>query len=338
LLLNHLERLRQIHQFDFRQDRASPWPADCRDLPMEGLAVRIDDTTQRYGNRGAADKKPLHFEKIVFSGGGNRCFWQAGFWSVAATALNLEPSAVAAVSAGSAIACALFAGNFDQGFAGFKHAVAENGRNLYLRNLLHAQPVFPHGTMYRDAILGSIDEAALVRLHQGPEISILISYLPPWASARMGFLLGMVAFATKGWGKESVHASMGRHVGFRPLYVSVRECQTPCALADLIIASSCVPPLTPQARRNGVALFDGGLVSNVPVDGVAQEAGETLVLLTQRFTELPSIPGHTYVQPSQPITVGAWDYTDEAAVQCAFDLGRRDGEAFAVRAVAECRA
>lgn len=270
----------------------------------------------------------MHFDNVVFAGGGNRCFWQAGFWSVAAAALDLEPSGVAAVSAGSAIACALFAGTFDQGFAGYKQALAGNDRNLYWRNLLREQPVFPHGKMYREAILGSIDERALLRLHQGPDISVLISCPPRWASPRMAILLGMVAAGLDAWEGNAVHSSMGRRIGFKPLYISVRECATPAALADLIIASSCVPPLTPQARRNGVALFDGGLVSNVPIEGVAQGGGKTLVLLTRQFAKFPSIPGRTYVQPSQTIPVGAWDYTDDAAVQSTFDLGRRDGEKF----------
>jgi predicted acylesterase/phospholipase RssA len=270
----------------------------------------------------------LHFENVVFSGGGNRCFWQAGFWSVAAAALKLRPSGVAAVSAGSAVACALFSGTFDRGFVGYKQAVAANARNIYLRNLLREKPVFPHGHMYREAILGSIDASALSRLHRGPEIRVLISCPPQWASQRMAMLLGALAFGLDAWDGDAVHSSAGRRVGFKPLYVSVRECATPEALADLIIASSCVPPLTPQARRNGRALFDGGLVSNVPTDGVGKRKGETLVLLTRTFTKLPSIVGHTYVQPSQPIPVGAWDYTNDAAVQSTFDLGRRDGEMF----------
>lgn len=297
-------------------------------VPTERSTVSINAVSRNQGSRVSTAGKPLHFENVVFSGGGNRCFWQAGFWSVAAATLKLEPTGVAAVSAGSAIACALFAGTFDACFAGYKQAVAENERNLYLRNLLGSQPICPHGHMYRDAILGSIDEQALSRLHQGPEISVLISCPPPWACASVALLLGMVAFGIKACDRDAVHSSMGQRIGFRPLYVSVFECATPAALADLIIASSCVPPLTPQARRNGIALFDGSLVSNVPIDGFAQKKGETLVLLTRQFTKLPSVPGRTYVQPSQPIPVGAWDYTDGAAVQCAFDLGRRDGETF----------
>ncbi|MFZ4536024.1 patatin-like phospholipase family protein [Propionivibrio sp.] len=270
----------------------------------------------------------VHYENVVFAGGGNRCFWQAGFWSVAAAALRLRPSRVNAVSAGSAIACALFAGTFDKGFRRYKKSLAANGSNFNLRNLLREQPVFPHGNMYREAILGSINEPALARLHQGPEINVLISCPPSWASPGMALLLGMIATGIDAVGDEFVHSSIGCRIGFKPLFISVRECFTPDSLADLIIASSCTPPLTPQARRNGIALLDGGLVSNVPMDDEAEQHGQTLVLLTRQFTTLPSIPGRTYVQPSQPIPVAAWDYTNDAAVQSTYDLGRRDGESF----------
>jgi predicted acylesterase/phospholipase RssA len=276
----------------------------------------------------SAMNNALQFENVVFAGGGNRCFWQAGFWSVAAATLSWAPVRVAAVSAGSAIACALFSGRFDAGFAGYKQAIADNSRNLYLRNILRAQPVFPHASMYRDAILGSIDAGGLSRLHAGPEIMILLAYPPRWASPLMSVLLGAVAVGLNVWGQRDVHFSMGCRMGFKSLHVSVRECKTPGALADLILASSCVPPLTPQARRGGVALLDGGLVSNVPVEGLAQNPGDTLVLLTRPYAALPRIPGRLYVQPSQPVPVGAWDYTNESALQAAFDLGRSDGEQF----------
>ncbi|MDD2881318.1 MAG: patatin-like phospholipase family protein [Rhodoferax sp.] len=274
----------------------------------------------------------MHFDNIVFAGGGNRCFWQAGFWSVAANELDLKPSGVVSVSAGSAMACALFAGTFDHGFAGFKQAIADNQRNLYLANLLHKQPVFPHGKLYRNAILGSIDGQALTRLHHGPEIFVLIACPPQWATGRLAFLLGMVAVGLDACNTKAVHACGGRRVGFKPLYLSVRECATPNELADLIIASSCVPPLTPQAKHNGRAIFDGGLVSNVPTDGVPQKNGQTLVLLTRQFPNLPRVEGRTYVQPSQPIPAGAWDYTNDAALQATFDLGRRDGDRFCTSA------
>ena len=268
------------------------------------------------------------YEGIVFSGGGNRCFWQAGFWSVASETLNLKPSRVVAVSAGAAMACALFSGTFEQGFAGYKRAVAENESNFNLRNVLHKRPLFPHGKMYREAILDCINESALLRLHQGPDIRLLVSYPPYWASPRVALLLGMIATGVDSWRKNCMDDSLGQRIGFRPAFIPVRECATPDTLADLILASSCTPPLTPQVRRNGIALLDGGLISNVPTDGLAVARGESLVLLTRQCSKLPAIPGRTYVQPSEPIPVAAWDYTDDAAVQSTYDLGRRDGEKF----------
>ncbi|MCX7240991.1 MAG: patatin-like phospholipase family protein [Burkholderiales bacterium] len=270
----------------------------------------------------------LKFDNIVFAGGGNRCFWQAGFWYAVAPVLKLQPRSVAAVSAGAAMACAIFGGTFEHGFSGYKQAVARNARNLYVRNLLKSQPVFPHGAMYRAAILDSIDTLALSRLHQGPEITILAARPPRWASERMAILLGAISASVDAMNRNSVQAAAGRHLGFKPLCVSVRECTSPQELADLILASSCVPPFTPQIRRAGAALLDGGLVSSVPTEFPRATDASTLVLLTRRFSKLPSVPGHTYVQPSAPTPVGTWDYTNHTALQATFDLGQRDGAAF----------
>lgn len=195
---------------------------------------------------------------------------------MAAPALDLKPSGVVSVSAGSAIACALFAGTFGHGFAGFKQAIAENARNLYPLNLLHKRPVLPHGDLYRNAILACIDALALTRLHHGPEIFVLIACPPRWAFGRMALLLGAVAAGLDACHSQTVHSAMGRCVGFNPLNLSVRECSTPADLADLIIASSCVPPLTPQARRNGMAILDGSLVSNVPIEAVPKKMDKHL--------------------------------------------------------------
>jgi predicted acylesterase/phospholipase RssA len=268
------------------------------------------------------------FENLVFSGGGNRCFWQAGFWSVAAHALHPAPLRVSAVSAGAAVSCALFSDTFDHGFHHYKQALASNRRNLYLQNLLHKRPLFPHGHMYREAILQGINSHALSRLHQGPDIRVLMACPPRWATRRIAIVLGVAALGMDALQSDGVHPTGGQRAGFRPLFMSVRQCDSPDALADLIIASSCVPPLTPQSHKDGRVLFDGGLVSNVPIDGIEPGSGETLVLSTRRFRKLPTVPGRTYVQPSEPIPVAAWDYTNARAVQQAFDLGRRDGESF----------
>ena len=41
----------------------------------------------------------MGFDAVVFAGGGCRCFWQAGFWSVVAPALELRPRSITGASA-----------------------------------------------------------------------------------------------------------------------------------------------------------------------------------------------------------------------------------------------
>jgi len=49
----------------------------------------------------------MHFENLVFCGGGKRGFWQAGFWSALAPILYRQPSGVVAVSAGACLCSTL---------------------------------------------------------------------------------------------------------------------------------------------------------------------------------------------------------------------------------------
>src|SRR5262245_16480228 len=133
-----------------------------------------------FGPGLAARARASPFANVVFAGGGNRCFWQAGFWTEAASRLELAPDRVAAVSAGAAIACVLFAGRAREGLEYFKAATATNRRNFYPAKLLRGRRVFPHAAMYRQALVVVIDAAAFARLRRGSEMRILITRAPPW--------------------------------------------------------------------------------------------------------------------------------------------------------------
>ena len=79
-------------------------------------------------------------------------------------------------------------------------------------------------------------------------------------------------------------------------------------------------------------MLDGGVIDNAPADLIPSD-GPTLVLLSfpHGETNRRRIPGRTYVQPSGPIPISQWDYTNPTLVQTTFDIGRRDGEAFLAR-------
>lgn len=290
--------------------------------------------TERLPDLPASD--PRRFAAAVFAGGGNRCFWQAGFCSEAAPAIGLEAvRRVAATSAGAAIACVLLAGRLRAGLAHFRAAVAANPRNLYPGNVFLGRPVFPHAALYRRALLALIDPDALARLHAGPEVLVPVTRAPPWLGVRMAFAVAGLADALEHLARPSVHPRLARRLGFAAEYLSVRRCASPEALADLVLASSCTPPFTPALALGGRPALDGGIADNVPAAAVHADDGPTLVLLTRRYARLPRHPGRVYVQPSAPVAVSAWDYTDPAGIQAAFDLGRRDGDAFARAATKE---
>ncbi|MCX6550075.1 MAG: patatin-like phospholipase family protein [Acidobacteria bacterium] len=268
------------------------------------------------------------FDSVVFAGGGSRCFWHAGFWREVQGPLALAPKQIASVSAAGSIACALNAGIGEDALRLFQAATRANPRNFYPRNVFGKNPVFPHERMYRRAVLELFDPAALARVHAGPEIRLLLGHVPRWLGPRTGALAAAAAYNFDKRVRRVVHPTLPLALGFRPEVVSVRECATPEELADLILASSCSPPMTSLRTWKGRYVLDGGVVDNVPVCALDDAPGETLVMLTRRYPKLPDIPGRTYVQPSMTIAVSAWDYTSPEKLQSAYDLGRRDGEAF----------
>jgi len=274
---------------------------------------------------------PRAIEAVVFAGGGCRCFWQAGFWEQAAPVLGWRPRVAGAVSAGAAMACMLFADAVADVVAYFKTRCAANPRNAYPLNLLKRQPIFPQPVIYRDTILANLDHGRLARLHAGPDIRVLVALVPQWLGPRSGFLLGLLAYQAETFIQPGPHASLGRQAGFVPEVASVHDCATPEAVADLILHSSCTPPITPVYRRGTRPVLDGGLIDSAPLETIPEPSGTTLVLLTKQYAPelIPRVPGRLYVQPSQPIPISKWDYTSAARVQATYDLGRRDGERFA---------
>ncbi len=269
------------------------------------------------------------FDAVVFAGGGCRCFWQAGFWSVARPVIGIEPRVMAGVSAGAAFACAALAGVGERVLVDFKRRSAANARNVYPRNVLGPDPVFPHERMYRGIVVDNIDSAGFERLRAGPELRVLIARPPRWLGARSGLAVGIVA-ALLNDRERRVHPRWGNQFGFEPEVVSVQSCRSADELVDLILHSSCTPPVVPLYRRGRRIVLDGGLLDNAPASLVGR-ASSTLVLLTRHYGahKTPSVPGRTYVQPSQPVPIAKWDYTSPQLVQETYDLGRRDGEVFA---------
>jgi predicted acylesterase/phospholipase RssA len=271
------------------------------------------------------------FDAIVFAGGGNRCYWQGGFYEAMADRLG-TPSLTVGVSAGA------FAGIYS--LLGIGPQVRERVlatcgphlRNFDLAGWRAGGRLCPVGPLYGALLDAVIDERALARLRELTDLRIAISRLPRGLPATVGAAVGIGAYQLEKRLLHPVHPRFGRKLGFRAEFIRVRELKSPSELCRLLVASSGVPPFMPIVEIGGRPAFDGGLVDNVPVEPIGPieaAGGRSLVLLTRRYDHLPTVPGRTYIQPSRRIRVKQFDVTDPDGIRDAYELGLADGRTFA---------
>lgn len=272
------------------------------------------------------------FDAFSFPGGGNRCYWQGGFWEAAAPALNFKPRLVVAVSGGAFAAANALLGNGPR----VRSIVIDNARpdvrDIDWGAIWRGGDMFPVAPLYRDLLREILDDAAFAAIKAATDLRIMLSRPPRGWPAALAAMVGLASYQIEKKLFKPVHPRFGRRLGFVPIYVAVRSLPDARAWADVTYASACVPPMIPLQRIDGAPALDGGMVDNVPVEplvGIERDGGRTLVLLTRRYPKLPDVKNRLYVQPSETIGVGQFTVTKPEGVRAAFELGLRDGERFA---------
>jgi hypothetical protein len=274
------------------------------------------------------------FDAISFAGGGNRCYWQGGFFEALSERFDLKPELAVGASAGGFAGIYSLLGLGARVRASVLSTCGPHRRNFDLASWRRGGALCPVGPLYRALIEDVLDAAALKALKARVDFRLAVTRLPPRLPPLLGAALGIGAYQLEKHLFAPVHPRFGAKLGFRPEFIAVRDMAGPAALADALMASSCVPPFMPVLQIDGAAAFDGGLVDNVPVAPlVAVEAagGRSLVLLTRVYRRLPEIPGRTYVQPSRRIGVKQFDLTNPDGIRAAYELGLADGAVFARR-------
>lgn len=271
------------------------------------------------------------FDGVVFSGGGCRCFWQAGFYEVVRDTLDFHPKAVAAASAGAALGTVSVTGLAGRALSNFKDKAASNSRNFYPKRVFSSKKAFPHESLFRSAIAETLDQGALEKIRSGPPFWVSLTRLPDNVRFPKAMLFaGLSSYLLEGKLRTRIHREWPARLGFQVQWARADHCQTTDELADLLLQTSCTPPFTSALVRDGDPVFDGGLIDNVPVAALS-DCSNILVFLTRPNSVPPPRKGCVYAAPSQPIPVEKWDYTNPGGLQSAFDLGRQDGEAFVKR-------
>ena len=218
----------------------------------------------------------------------------------------------------------------------YAQALAQVRTNAHWANLFSSEPVFPHHQIYREA-LKNILGGGFDLIKKGPEIEIGLAKTPVWLGPRLSVAVGLTVYNLEKYFKKSLHPTLGKTIGFTREFIKAQDCSTEDELIDLILQSSCTPPFTPVMYRDGQAVLDGGLVDNVPIDGLSpapngSPLSEVLVLLTRRYPQpdylVRELPGLrlTYVQPSQPVPISSWDYAHHELMPITYQQGRDDAE------------
>ena len=271
-------------------------------------------------------------DAVVFAGGGNRCYWQGGFYETVALALGWSPQLLVGCSAGAFVACYVAAGLGPKVRSLAIPACKDWQSDIDWRGLLPGRRrLFRVGDVYRDLVMQSFAGDGFNRITSGPRILVALARPPAGKSVALMAARGIAAYEREKKRDNPVHPQSGRRLGFTPEFIDAASLPDLDALADVLMASATVPPFLPVREIAGRPALDGGLYDNVPVgpvEAIEQADGTSVVLLSRRYPVLPQVAGRTYIQPSQVIGVNQFTITDGNGMEEAWRLGVADGEAF----------
>jgi predicted acylesterase/phospholipase RssA len=276
----------------------------------------------------------LEFSNAIFAGGGSRCLWQVGFWDGANKAgLGLSETVdyAASTSAGSAMATACMLDRGREALELFKELTARNPRNIHWDSLKpgSGKPLLPHMDMYRTALEQFLVPDDMARLARR-RVEFLMARFPGFLPSGLGAMLAFMIYGLEKHLTGVLHPTWTRKLGFQPLVKGSQDADDVGDLVDMILASSCVPPVLPGEGYKGQRVLDGGIIDNVPAYLADCRDGTTLVLLSKRYRQsLPDHPGRVYVQPSEQIQIDKFDYANPRGLQETYELGVKDGLGFA---------
>lgn len=285
--------------------------------------VAIDETVSSGSTRDLA---------LTLAGGGNRAFYQVGLLEAWWDLLAGRIGALSACSAGACTAVLMLTGRGAAAHQFWLGRRAHVRKNLEWWRLLRGERPAPHFPIYRDTLRFALDDGGFERLRSVPyPVYVLVAAPPAALPIPVAVSIGLSAYSLERWlNPGRLHPGIGRRLGFEPIAIDARSCETAEAVANLVLASSATPPFTPVGRIGSRRVLDGGLVDNAPA--FLLEAGKRwrrhLVVLTRPYpvSSVGHRGGRWYLCPSGPVPADRWDYTQPERIAQTIALGGRDAE------------
>jgi predicted acylesterase/phospholipase RssA len=267
------------------------------------------------------------YRNIVFAGGGNRCWWQAGLIESLSRHPCWKVERLIGASAGAGIATAFAVGRIRSALEAAVERFNQTPRNVEWRDLLRGRRPFMLPRIYPDWLGSFLDVnslAALKRAEVRVEVVITrpIRYLPVTLSTGLALAL----YSSEKFWLKKFHARLPHRLGFRAEYLDLAHSADLDEAHTWLMASAAAVPITPTHRVKGRAALDGGFYDSVPLPR-EQDGEGTLVLLTRHRPDLPRIFSYqrrVYLQPAKAVVAINMDCTSGANVQATYEQGYRE--------------
>jgi predicted acylesterase/phospholipase RssA len=267
---------------------------------------------------------------LTFAGGGNRSFYQLGLLNEWHELLLPRTQAIAACSAGACVITTFLSGRKDLAREYWMGRARGITRNFDWSRILQGERPAPQGPIYRDTLLRTFDDGGLERIREQPFPIYVLASRFPWLMPRMlSVALGIGLYSLERSLRRAPHPVSPRWLGFEPIAVDARECETPEELAALILASSATPPFTPIGSFRGHALLDGGMIDNAPafvVEDRHPDARHSIVFMSRPYhAQVMGVQGRRlYIAPTRPTPIGRWDYTQPHLLDDTVAMGSQE--------------
>jgi hypothetical protein len=270
-------------------------------------------------------KMPDNTPQIVFSGGGLRCFWQGGFLTRVEQARKFTPDRVTGVSGGAMAGAAWIAGIEERLLDVMCDAFEKRDHNLDLF-AADEEGITPHQRIYCDVVETVLDQAARERVANGPAFQIQIAHPPSTGHPTMTGTALAAAYEAELHMVGSPHFDWAEKMGLTAQLVDATQAARDGRLVELVNAAAVIPPVFEPPLWGDRRVVDGGMADQAPLPD--PDEGETLVLLTRPYKNLPDVPGRFYVWPSEETPADKIDFTDPQKLRDTWALGQRDAEAY----------
>lgn len=268
-------------------------------------------------------------ETLIFAGGGNRCWWQAGAVSQLLAQGWQLPMQLVGTSGGAAVAASFLTAGPQAALASCQRLYAGQTRMLEWRGLLRGRLHYAHRHIYPAWLASFVDANHFQALRQSKRrLQVAITLPARWLGLHGSIGIATLAYLADKFLCGPLHPSLPRRLGLRQEFRALHDCNSLDDAHALLTAAGAALPFIPARRIDGEYAFDGGYTDNAPLppqtDG---EKAHTLVLLTRHYPKLPSMfraNGRNYWQPGMRVPVSMLDCTARATVLDAWALGERN--------------